>query len=394
MDISSIATEIVRRHADASECSLGNDYDGRMGARISSIFVIMAGGTFGAVFPIIASRQTLFNMPWWTFFAAKFFGSGVIITTALIHLLQPANEALSSECLSEAWGVYPYAYGICLFVLFLTFFLDIVSSRYLRGKGLSHDHGPSGFGDSTIGGAGPHQHPGPGRPHCHPHVHDGNHLHDRPSIAFTSQEPAPNASIDADPLAEDASNHSYTKEDHQIQQSDQSISNASLESTALQLGSLFFLEFGIIFHSVFIGLTLAVSGEEFVTLYIVLIFHQTFEGLGLGSRIAECWFPPHQRKWLPWVLGVAFGLTTPIAIAIGLGVRASYPPNSPRSLITNGVFDSISAGILLYVGTVELMGNEFLHSDDFSKASFSRVFFAFAVMCCGAGLMALLGRWA
>ena len=59
------------------------------------------------------------------------------------------------------------------------------------------------------------------------------------------------------------------------------------ETYTAQLTSIFVLEFGIAFHSVFIGLTLAVSGSEFTTLYIVIVFHQTFEGLGLGSRLAN-----------------------------------------------------------------------------------------------------------
>lgn len=37
---------------------------------------------------------------------AKFFGSGVIIATAFIHLLAPAFEALGSPCLSGAWTDY------------------------------------------------------------------------------------------------------------------------------------------------------------------------------------------------------------------------------------------------------------------------------------------------
>jgi zinc transporter 1/2/3 len=52
-----------------------------------------------------------------------------------------------------------------------------------------------------------------------------------------------------------------------------------------QLTSIFILEFGIVFHSIFIGLTLAVSSEEFTILYIIIVFHQTFKGLGLGSRL-------------------------------------------------------------------------------------------------------------
>lgn len=38
------------------------------------------------------------------------------------------------------------------------------------------------------------------------------------------------------------------------------------ESYAARMTALFILEFGVIFHSVFIGLTLAVSGAEFITL--------------------------------------------------------------------------------------------------------------------------------
>lgn len=37
---------------------------------------------------------------------AKYFGSGVIIATAFIHLLAPAWEELTSECLSGAWEDY------------------------------------------------------------------------------------------------------------------------------------------------------------------------------------------------------------------------------------------------------------------------------------------------
>lgn len=39
------------------------------------------------------------------------------------------------------------------------------------------------------------------------------------------------------------------------------------ENYSAQLTGIFILEFGVIFHSIFIGLTLAVAGEEFVTLY-------------------------------------------------------------------------------------------------------------------------------
>lgn len=165
------------------------------------------------------------------------------------------------------------------------------------------------------------------------------------------------------------------------------------ESFAAQMTALFILEFGVIFHSIFIGLTLAVSGDEFTVLYIVLVFHQSFEGLGLGSRLAVAQWP-QGKEWLPYVLGFAYALSTPIAIAVGLGVKQTLQPGSLTTLTVNGVFDSISAGILIYTGLVELMAHEFMFNTEMRKSSIGMTLSAFGCMCLGAGLMALLGKWA
>lgn len=161
-----------------------------------------------------------------------------------------------------------------------------------------------------------------------------------------------------------------------------------------QLTSMFILEFGVIFHSIFIGLTLAVTGNnEFNILYTVLVFHQTFEGLGLGSRLASVTWP-NGKSWLSWVFGMAFGFATPIAIAIGIGVHESFEPGSQKAMIVNGIFDSISAGILIYTGLVELMANEFIYNKEMYKASPKTLIYACLNMSFGAGIMALLGKWA
>ena len=184
---------------------------------------------------------------------------------------------------------------------------------------------------------------------------------------------------------------------HTREHPDSSASNGDLgfvpETYSAQMTAIFILEFGVIFHSIFVGLTLAVAGTEFNTLYVVLVFHQTFEGLGLGSRLAVTpW--PKPKRWTPYILAVCYGLSTPIAIAIGLGLRETYAPGSATSLIVNGVFDSISAGILIYTGLVELMAHEFMFSSAMRKASIKTVLSAFGIMTLGAGLMALLGKWA
>lgn len=99
------------------------------------------------------------------------------------------------------------------------------------------------------------------------------------------------------------------------------------------------LEGGILFHSVFVGMTISITIEGFTILLIAILFHQMFEGLGLGSRIADV--PYRQGSPRPWLLVVAFGTTAPIGQAIGLLARSSYDPNSAFGLIIVGVFNAM-----------------------------------------------------
>lgn len=99
------------------------------------------------------------------------------------------------------------------------------------------------------------------------------------------------------------------------------------------------LEGGILFHSVFVGMTISITIEGFIILLVAMLFHQMFEGLGLGSRIAAVPYPKGSLR--PWVLVVAFGCTCPIGQAIGLAVRDQYDPNSAFGLIIVGVFNAM-----------------------------------------------------
>lgn len=99
------------------------------------------------------------------------------------------------------------------------------------------------------------------------------------------------------------------------------------------------LEGGILFHSVFVGMTVSITIDGFIILLIAILFHQMFEGLGLGSRIAAVPYP--RRSIRPWLLVVAFGTTAPLGQAIGLAARNSYDPNSAFGLIIVGVFNAM-----------------------------------------------------
>ena len=124
-----------------------------------------------------------------------------------------------------------------------------------------------------------------------------------------------------------------------------------------------------------IGVSLGASGgDQWQPLFIAVIFHQLFEGLALGARICLLVFPAGSLK--KWFMGAAFGvraserftgtelttvlvqLITPVGIAIGIGVHAGYNPNSGSALLSIGILDSISAGILIYAGIIEMLHHD------------------------------------
>lgn len=93
------------------------------------------------------------------------------------------------------------------------------------------------------------------------------------------------------------------------------------------------------------------------------------------------------------MLCAAYGLATPIGAGIGLGLRSTYDPNSDVSNIVSGIFDSASAGILMYTGFVELLARDFFFDPDRTNDERELLLMLVSVLF-GAAIMALLGRWA
>lgn len=153
------------------------------------------------------------------------------------------------------------------------------------------------------------------------------------------------------------------------------------------------LEAGILFHSVFIGMAISVAtGTPFIVLLVAISFHQSFEGLALGSRIAAINFPKTSPK--PWLMVLAYGTTTPIGQAIGLLVQSSYDPHSETGLLMVGIMNAISSGLLLFAGLVQLLAEDFLSDKSYDILKGMRRWHAFIAVVGGATLMALVGAWA
>ena len=186
-------------------------------------------------------------------------------------------------------------------------------------------------------------------------------------------------------------NVSFADRDITIPNAPRSADHANEQRLILQC---LLLEAGILFHSVFIGMALSVStGPAFIVLLIAIAFHQTFEGLALGARIAA--IPSFTTmSYKPWIMSVMYGVTTPIGQAIGLAVHRLYDPQSQFGLLTVGIVNAISSGLLLYAGLVQLLAEDFLSDKSYSDLKGRRRLEASGAVVGGAMLMSLVGAFA
>jgi len=87
-----------------------------------------------------------------------------------------------------------------------------------------------------------------------------------------------------------------------------------------------------------------------------------------------------------------FSLTTPIGIAIGMGVSSAYKENSSTALTVEGVFNSASAGILIYMALVDLLAADFMNPR--LQKNLKLQLGANMSLLLGSGCMSLLAKWA
>ena len=277
--------------------------------------------------------------------------------------------------MTGGWSEYAWPPGIALISSMLTFLMEFTAERYVEKKygmphAISEDQERTGSVDAAMSRYSISR-----RRSAHQAMHSGEQDQTPMPIPHTKDERKDIETVNGD--------------DDSVDWRKDKLADVAFKQ---QIAAFLILEFGVIVHSVIIGLTLATAGAEFSALYPVIVFHQSFEGLGIGARLSAIPFP-RRLSWMPWALCTAYGLTTPIAIAIGLGLRTTYNAGSFTANVISGVLDSTSAGILLYTGFVELIARDFLFNPD--RPDDDRVLaFMVVTLFLGAGIMALLGKWA
>ncbi|CAO3635287.1 unnamed protein product [Cunninghamella blakesleeana] len=366
----------VKAQADLEEECLKDTLEGyNLGFRIGSIFIILCTSALGAFTPMLIHRIRPYqkgSLQDWILLIGKFFGTGVILATAFIHMLPEAMNNFNSPCLDPEWQVYGAFAGVfCMIASFTLQLLELAAVSNMDKLAAKQQEQETTLNDieKTLTKDNMDEH------HHHQQQNNININNNSNDIASIGSSNTINTPI--------PSHHHH----HHIH------SAGLLESkNAFKDINTIILELGIVMHSIIIGITLAnTKADEFITLLIALIFHQFFEGIALGTRVNELFYTGWVR---PVIMGLFYIIMTPIGIAIGIGIHASFNPNSSSSILANAILDSLSAGILLYNAYVSLMSAEINHNQEFRRFSLLRKSICFFSMYIGAGIMALIGYWA
>ncbi|KAL5977621.1 hypothetical protein ACLOJK_041519 [Asimina triloba] len=331
-----------------ADCECGSNDKGRDRAvalrlKLITIASVLVAGAVGVCLPLLGKSIAALQSDKDVFFVVKAFAAGVILATGMLHILPDAFSSLTSPCLEQSpWGNFPFAGFIAMMSAIGTLVVDTIAMGYYK----RHHFGKR---QAVVDGRMVEEelreeHSG----HVHVHTH-ATHGH-----AHASGDSASSADLIR----------------HRI------VSQV--------------LELGIVIHSVIIGVSLGASESPSTIrpLLAALSFHQFFEGVGLGGCIIQAQFKVSSMA----SMALFFSLTTPVGIALGIGVSSIYNRNGPTALVVEGIFNSASAGILIYMSLVDLLAADFMSPRMQSNGKLQ--LYANAALLLGAGCMSLMAKWA
>ncbi|KAL4936157.1 hypothetical protein BDV06DRAFT_233672 [Aspergillus oleicola] len=318
------------------------DYD--MPLRIGTLFVVLVTSSIGVFLPMGLVKLPSRTINVWVSTIIKQFGTGVILSTAFLYT--HADLMFSNECLGEL-EYEATTSAVVMAGIFLSFLTEYLGHRFILSRAARS----------------------PSPPLSQP-ADNGSNVSSKST---------------ADAAAAQSHQHATLAGLGHHHGGDPTNPNTKL--------SVLVMEAGVIFHSILIGVTLVVAGDSFYkTLLVVIVFHQFFEGLALGARIALL---PGRTFPSKAIMGAVFALITPIGMAIGMGVIHSFNGQDRETLIALGTLDALSAGILVWVGVVDMWARDWvIEGGDMFKAPLGHVAAGGISLVAGMVLMGVLGKWA
>ncbi|KAL3833784.1 hypothetical protein ACJIZ3_008520 [Penstemon smallii] len=309
--------------------------------KIIAIFSILIASIIGVGLPLVTRSIPALSPDRDLFVIVKAFAAGIILATGFMHVLPDSFDMLSSSCLKEnPWHKFPFTGFVAMLSAIVTLMIDSMATSFYSKKnkgGVVLPESRGGDHEMAVAGGGD----------------GGEHSH------FHGHHHGPKMGVDGSQL---------------------------LRYRVIAM----VLELGIIVHSVVIGLSLGASNNTCTIkgLVAALCFHQMFEGMGLGGCILQAEYNFVKKA----AMAFFFAVTTPFGIALGLALAATYKENSPRSLITVGLLNASSAGLLIYMALVDLLASDFMGQK--LQGSIKLQLKSFAAVLLGAGGMSLMAKWA
>ncbi|XWS12290.1 hypothetical protein CRYUN_Cryun37aG0076700 [Craigia yunnanensis] len=308
--------------------------------KIIAIFSMLVASVIGVCSPLFTRSIPALHPDRNLFVIVKCFAAGIILATGFMHVLPDSFDMLSSSCLKEnPWHKFPFTGFVAMLSAIVTLMVDSMATSIYSKK--CNNRVIPEEGAVPVGGV-QHEMAVVNIGQFHGHHHDTK----------------PAGSVD------------------------QQLMRYRVIAMVLELG--------IVVHSVVIGLSLGASNHTCTIkgLVAALCFHQMFEGMGLGGCVLQAEYKVLKK----FIMVFFFSVTTPFGIALGIALSKTYKDNSPTALITVGLLNASSAGLLIYMASVDLLSAEFMGPK--LQASIKLQIKSCAAVLLGAGGMSLMAKWA
>ncbi|KAF3450148.1 hypothetical protein FNV43_RR06228 [Rhamnella rubrinervis] len=306
--------------------------------KIIAIVSILVTSMIGVCLPLVTRSVPALQPDRNLFVVVKSFAAGIILATGFMHVLPDSFDMLWSDCLEEnPWHKFPFSGFVAMLSAIVTLMVDSMATSIYSKK-------------------------------CNAGVIPQSDV-----AAGQDQE-----------MAVTVGSHFHGHHHHDVKADGEESQLLRYRVVAMVL------ELGIVVHSVVIGLSLGASNNtcSIKGLIAALCFHQMFEGMGLGGCILQA-----EYKFVKKALMVFFfSVTTPFGIALGLAMSSTYKENSPSSLITVGLLNASSAGLLIYMALVDLLAADFMGPK--LQDSIKLQIKSYVAVLLGAGGMSVMAKWA
>ncbi|XP_015065167.1 fe(2+) transport protein 1-like isoform X1 [Solanum pennellii] len=303
--------------------------------KIIAIVSILITSMIGVCLPLVTRSIPALSPERSLFVIVKAFAAGIILATGFMHVLPDSFDMLSSSCLKEhPWHKFPFTGFVAMLSAIVTMAIDSIATSLYSKKHNGGVVNPECDQEMAVAGN-----------HVHSHHHHGS---------LSTKD-----GLDGKKL---------------------------LRYRVIAM----VLELGIIVHSIVIGLSLGASSNTCTIkgLVAALCFHQMFEGMGLGGCILQAEYKFMKKA----IMAFFFAVTTPFGIALGIALSTTYEENSPRALITVGLLNAASAGLLIYMALVDLLAADFM--GDKLQGSVKLQIKSYMAVLLGAGGMSVMAIWA